>query len=286
MGGMTERLIDFGRSVAMAFSTFSRMPAPRVEWSESGMRYLMAALPLVGLVVGMFVALWLWLSHALGFGSVFTAAGIVLVPVLVTGGIHLDGFCDVVDALASNGSPELRREILEDPHIGAFAAIGVATYLVAYVCLATQFVEDLSAAGLLLVFESSGWSGFSGAAAPVLLVCFAPVLSRILAGLAVTCFPRNATRGMLSTFQESVEKKTVMVVLVLMLALCSVAMACAWAVVGLVMVAAGVSCLVWLRSLADRKFGGMSGDLAGFFIQVCEFLLLSCLAFMWKVVLL
>lgn len=286
MGGVTKRLVDFGRSVAMAFSTFSRIPAPRVEWNESGMRYLMAALPLVGLVVGMFVALWLGLSHTLGFGPVFTAAGIVIVPVLVTGGIHLDGFCDVVDALASNGSPELRREILKDPHIGAFAAIGVATYLVAYVSLATQLVEDLSAAGSLLAFESSDWSVLSGAAAPVLLVCLTPVLSRILAGLAVACFPRSATRGMLSTFQESVEKKTVMVVLALMLVLCSVVMACAWAVAGLVMIAAGVSCLVWLRSLADRKFGGMSGDLAGFFIQVCEFLLLACLVFMWKVMLL
>lgn len=286
MGGVTKHLADFGRSAAMAFSTFSRMPAPHVEWNKSGMRYLMAALPLVGLVVGMFVALWLWLSHALGFGLVLTAAGIVVVPVLVTGGIHLDGFCDVVDALASNGSPELRREILKDPHIGAFAAIGVATYLVAYVCLAVQLAEDLSIAESLFVFESSGWLGFSGAAAPALLVCFAPVLSRILAGLAVTCFPRSATRGMLSAFQDSVEKKTVMAVLVLMLVLCSVAMACTCMAVGLVMVAAGVSCLVWLRSLADRKFGGMSGDLAGFFIQVCEFLLLACLVFMWKVMLL
>ena len=49
-------------------------------------------------------------------------------PVLVSGGIHTDGFIDTVDALSSYGDKEKKLEILKDPHTGAFAIIGAIMY--------------------------------------------------------------------------------------------------------------------------------------------------------------
>ena len=33
------------RSIALAFSMFSRLPVPKVDWNEENMRYMICALP-------------------------------------------------------------------------------------------------------------------------------------------------------------------------------------------------------------------------------------------------
>lgn len=39
-------------SCAIAFSTYSRIPMPQVEWNEANMRHTLAFFPLVGAAVG------------------------------------------------------------------------------------------------------------------------------------------------------------------------------------------------------------------------------------------
>ena len=109
------------RSIVMAFCMFSRIPMPTVEWKNENMRYMLCAFPLVGAVIGLVLWLWQLLAAALGFGPLLWAAGLTLLPVAVTGGIHMDGFCDVSDALASHAPAEKKRAILKDSHTGAFA---------------------------------------------------------------------------------------------------------------------------------------------------------------------
>ena len=57
-------------------------------------------------------------------------ASFVLLPVLVTGGIHMDGFLDTTDALSSWQPREKKLEILKDSHAGAFAIIMGCSYFV------------------------------------------------------------------------------------------------------------------------------------------------------------
>ena len=87
------------RSLFLAVSCFSKIPMPQLSWRDDGMRFMMCFFPVVGVIVGLVLALWWWICDALSFGTVLRAVGLTLVPVLVTGGIHLDGYCDVVDAL-------------------------------------------------------------------------------------------------------------------------------------------------------------------------------------------
>ena len=77
---------DVLRSAAMAFQMFSVVPMPRVEWKKENMRYMLCCLPLVGVVI--MAALWLWelVCGVLGFGSVLYAAGLTLLPALLSGG--------------------------------------------------------------------------------------------------------------------------------------------------------------------------------------------------------
>ena len=109
------------KSLIIAFAMYSKFPMPRVDWEKKALSWALCWFPLVGLAVG--AVLWLWLALAgwLGFGAVFTAALALLLPIALSGGIHLDGFCDTCDALSSHQSRERKLEILKDSHTAALA---------------------------------------------------------------------------------------------------------------------------------------------------------------------
>ena len=125
------------QTIAVAFAMFSAIPMPQFEWSQKNMRYALCAFPLIGAVCG---GLWC-LVGVLPVPELVRAAGFCLVPVLVTGGIHLDGFADTCDALSSYGDAEKKLEILKDPHCGAFAVIRLCTYFILYfaLCASVKF---------------------------------------------------------------------------------------------------------------------------------------------------
>ena len=93
-------------TVIVAFSMFSAIPMPQTEWTNKSMRYALCAFPLIGAVIGALVCLWRFVCLRMEFSEWILAAGICVLPILVTGGIHLDGFCDTADALASHQDTE------------------------------------------------------------------------------------------------------------------------------------------------------------------------------------
>jgi len=121
------------QTIAVAFAMFSAIPVPQFDWNEKNMRYAMCAFPLIGVVIG---AAWC-VCGALPLPGFAKAAGFALIPVWITGGIHLDGYADTCDALSSYGDREKKLEILKDPHCGAFAVIRLCSYFLAYFALCT-----------------------------------------------------------------------------------------------------------------------------------------------------
>ena len=45
--------MTFFETVAVAFSMFSALPMPQVDWNERNMRYSLCAFPLVGALIGL-----------------------------------------------------------------------------------------------------------------------------------------------------------------------------------------------------------------------------------------
>ena len=253
------------RSLVMAFACFSRIPVPNVKWEDSSMRFMMCFFPLVGVVVGLLVWLWLLVCDLVGFGAIARGAGIALVPIVVTGGIHVDGLADVFDAQSSHAEPDRKREILKDPHLGAFAAIGLVSYMIAYFALGCEApaLADAGKVGLLFVLLHA--------------------YSRCLSGIATTVFPQNASQGMLAQFHDSANKGAVVALAVEAIA-CVAAFVVASPLAGVLMAVAGLLSLLWIFVFSRRQFGGMSGDLAGCFLQVAEIAMLACLVVVGKVV--
>ena len=125
-------------SFAICFSTYSRIPMPHVSWEASNMGYIFTFFPLVGLAVGAVQLLWLWFAQTFAINTLLYAVAATVIPILITGGIHLDGYMDTCDALFSYGDREKKLQIMKDPNAGAFAVIYCGVYLLLTVGLFSQ----------------------------------------------------------------------------------------------------------------------------------------------------
>ncbi len=249
------------RALAIAFSTYSRIPVPQVEWTEEARRYSMCFFPLVGALIGLLLWGWLAVCGALGFNALLRGAVGALIPLFVTGGIHMDGFMDTSDALASWQPAEKRLEILKDSHAGAFAVMHCAGYLL------------LSCA---LYSEAKTESG------PLLGCVF--ILSRALSAWALTAFKNARPDGMLDAFSRTAQKRLTLLCGSVYCLFCFLV----WALLGgwlaLFCLLAAALCLLWYRRMAYRLFGGVTGDLAGWFLQVTELTLTAVIVIGGKLI--
>lgn len=253
-------------SCIIAVSMYSKIPMPAVEWTQERMRYVMCFFPLVGIAEGTVLGLWLYL--ALDVLNLSTAAAALIgaaIPILVTGGIHMDGFMDTMDAVHSYGDRSKKLEILKDPHLGAFAVISFGVYMMLYTGV---FYEYLSLARM----KDTGDRYFL-----YMVPCLVFVMERALSGLSVVTFPQAKKRGLAAGFGGAAKKKTDSAVLVLWLAGC---LAAAMAAVGTgchgaglaawVMLFTHLTVFLWYYRMSVNQFGGVTGDLAGCFLQICE----------------
>jgi adenosylcobinamide-GDP ribazoletransferase len=236
-------------SFMIAFSMYSALPMPRVAWDTKQMRYVMAFFPMIGLMIGGGDWCWWWLSNYCHLNQTLFAIGLTLIPVFITGGIHLDGFCDTMDALSSHAERDRKLEILKDSHTGAFAVIGLSVYFLLYFGLASQLKVNGDVIAVLTL-------GF--------------VLSRALSGLSVACFRCAKDSGLVYTFADTAAKNQVRVVLAAFIVLCIAGIFIIDFRYGMAVLATCSLAFWYYHHMAYRQFGGITGDLAGYFLQICE----------------
>lgn len=235
------------RAIVMAFSMYSRIPMPMVEWTQESRSWALCAFPLVGAAVGAALFLWNILASWLGLGRILTGAVFTLIPLIITGGIHMDGFCDTCDARSSHQDREKKLAILSDPHAGAFAVLGCLMYLLLTFGLWCQL--DQTRMGDMLA------------------VCLLPIFSRILSAYAAMSLPNARGDGLLAAFTQGEAKPRKR-----LLGAFGVTIAGLMFCMGLggsCVIAALAAYFYYLR-MARREFGGLTGDLAGWFLQICE----------------
>ena len=239
------------QTIAVAFAMYSAIPMPRFEWNRFNMKYVMVAFPLVGTVTGLLIVLAQWCCRAAPLPVSLTAAVSTVVPVIVTGGIHLDGFADTTDALASRKEKKEMLSIMQDPHIGTFAVIGLCmVFLLTFTLWSSA--EDLH------------W----------ILLPAGMTLARILSGLSVCSFPVGKNSGLVHLFAEAADRKRVRTILFIAdICLCLFLFTFGTQGTAVVIVAH----LVWLYSYrkTKRAFGGITGDTCGWFLVLAELAMLA-----------
>ena len=235
------------KGLVIAFASYTRIPMPQVDWSEENRRWSMCFFPLIGVVVGGLIWLWLALCDGLHIGPFLRGAIGAALPLLITGGIHMDGFMDVTDAMSSWQTKEKRLEILKDSHVGAFAVIACGAYL-------------LLMAGLLSECTAAQGLGLTAAF----------VLSRSMSAYAMVALPQAKKQGMLADNARNADHHRVRLASWGWFAAAAVAAVCGLGWNGLALPAGALACLGWYAHRAKKYFGGISGDQAGWYVQVTE----------------
>lgn len=251
------------RNLIVSFSLYSRIPMPQFNWEEEDMEHVLVFLPFVGAVIGGLVLLVDYFLVMFDFSDGSRAIAISLVPVLVTGGFHLDGFMDVTDALSSFADKDKKLSIMKDPHIGAFAVIGLLTYCMVWF-LSLENMIGAGSAKALYIFACSFF------------------VSRCFCSVTSICLKRAKEGGMLSK-EAGKAKKLDVIILAIMGTGAAVFMAYLSPYVGGITVVSTIIFTMFYQRLCEKNFGGVTGDTAGYFVCMCEEVMLVAIAVAVKI---
>ena len=236
------------RSFLIALSMYSKIPVPRCAWKEEDMKYVFVFFPFVGVIIGGLVFGWHCLCVFLGnipeICRIFMMAAI---PLIISGGIHVDGFMDTSDALCSYGEKEKKLEILKDPHIGAFSVIMLSLYGLIFIG-ALSFVNDTQT---------------------VISLCLIFVLSRCISGFCAISF-KSAKEGTLNLFAKSSSKTAVGILIAIEALCCIAAMAFVNPFYASGICVSKILTVLFYYFKTKKEFGGVTGDTAGYFLLLSE----------------
>lgn len=239
------------RKILIAISFFTRFPIKLKDVSEEEFYDSMIFMPLVGLLVGaiLFAVSWaLSYIHVIQLQALFT----MIVYIWITGGLHLDGFADTVDALFSARDHKKMMEIMKDSRLGSFGAIGlILLFLTIWSCYTVILPENL------------------------LILILMPVIGRYCA-IQTCCFSTYAEGGggLGRRIVEMTKPWHVLIYLILILpfAWFAIGPVAFWAALGTMIIDLGL--MLYLQ----HKIGGITGDTIGLTIELTQTIFLVVLA--------
>ncbi len=145
-------------SLGAAFAYFSIVPVGRFARGGRPDGGVLAALPVVGAVLGVAAGLGARGALAAGATPALAASIAFTIDVVGSGAIHLDGYLDCCDALFAPVEPARRHEILKDPRHGSFALAGMAVATSLW-CASLAQLAERDPAGMPATLGLAGATG-------------------------------------------------------------------------------------------------------------------------------
>ena len=219
-----------------AIGFLTRLPVGHDDRTWQAFRTTPASLPLAGYVIGGLVAL----PVLLPFPPATVGVGYVLTLYALTGIAHIDGLADLGDALAVPGDPAARKRAMKDTAVGAGGVLAVGLV-----------VAGTVAAGATIA---------SRGIALVAVVVAAEVAAKL--GMAcIACLGEAAHEGLGSALADPNGPRSVVIPVLVAVPVAFLD----WPQLGPAAVAlvGGVAGALAVFGWADRRLGGMSGDVLG-----------------------
>lgn len=238
------------RSLRIAFGLMTTLPIKLPEdWSMGDSGHASVWYPFVGLIIGLLT--WLtWKATMLFFPPLVAGVVTLIVWILLTGGLHLDGLADCCDGLFASTSIEHRLEIMKDPRTGAFGVIGLILILLLKAAALTSLTSATSF-GIMLAASLARW-------------CILPT----------ALLPLARPSGMGVDFAAGFRRS-----FIFWGALVPLAIAILLGKHGILSIVTGLIATAFVLWLAKSRIGGVTGDVFGMVVEVVETIVLLAFAF-------
>lgn len=254
------------RSFIMAFSEYSISPKTKMDKNKENSSMILLCIPLVGAIITVVINRWAVLYPYMCDFAILPAIVGAVVPTILSGGAHLDGFFRTVDAISSHKSREEKLEILRNDAHSGYTAIIVA---ICYFMIAVGIWSEMPIDGIFVI-------------------AFAYVISRSLYGISVltmkhACDDKSMNyipdaKGM-KIFQILVNVAYIAVSAYLML---EIANSFYMPSVAIICIIGAVLAYIYYLILAVKSFGGVTEELGGYFITICEVIIPIAALFAFK----
>ncbi|MBM7701992.1 adenosylcobinamide-GDP ribazoletransferase [Metabacillus iocasae] len=229
----------------MAIQFFTVLPvAKTIEWTERRTAKTIFYLPLLGIVIACMFFYTMNVFANLQMSTSVVSLLLILVPIVFTGGLHVDGYMDVSDAYFSRQSKEAKLHILSDPHVGSFAILSLLFLL---------GLRWMSIHELLTYSEITMWN--------VILIFSLP---RLVGGWLLIIEKPAKETGLAAYFQRGVTKHIIRLYVCMSILL----LAALFFMIDnkLVFLAYGLFTVGFIRFIRVN-FGGITGDVIGTSIE-------------------
>lgn len=246
------------KGLIMAVQFFTCIPIPyEVPMDKVHIEKAIKTFPVLGLLQGVFYAFVIFaLSAWTPLTPIACAFFVWLSMIVLTGGLHLDGWIDVSDAYFSYRDQNRRLEIMKDSRVGAFGVLSVLVLLSAKFLFISEIVIRLNDATYVLI-------------------ALIPFLGKCVMGILLIHVKAAKEEGLGTLFKNAASKYTLwnypFYVIILFGGLAAL-----WpgAIGGafLLLLAAIVFILVAAKKTV-KWFGGITGDVLGASVEGVEMVL-------------
>ena len=236
------------KGFALAVSMLTTIPFFKIHNFYKGINgYTVMFYPLVGVFIGL-ILVGIFLALQTSIPTMHLSIIIFSLLVVITGAIHLDGFSDTIDGLFV--SKEKSLEVMKDPHTGGMGMIFSVVFLL---LKASSIVSLLSIDTKLIYFL------------PIILM-----LSRFNAVLAIYFYPYVSKNGIASLAKDELKLSQVLIAV-------SYVTLFNFLYNSLFLLLSSLVILYVISLFFKKRYGGFTGDIYGFSIEVSELVMLNIL---------